>query len=91
MLINRKVIDAVGSDNSFDRRDKSSHDRSELGTLSRSHLAKIEKMSSGLNDYCSQMGQLQWGVLHKEVFSCDDVACEGRNFPSFLLPADKAV
>jgi hypothetical protein len=28
-----KVIDAVGSGNSFDRRDKSSHDRSELGAL----------------------------------------------------------
>jgi hypothetical protein len=53
MLVDRKEIDAVGSSNSFDRRDKSSHDRTELDTLSRSHLAKIQKMPSGLDDYRS--------------------------------------
>jgi hypothetical protein len=81
MLLDRKEIDAVGSSNSFDRRDKSSHDRTELDTLSRSHLAKIQKMSSGLDDYRSHMGHLQWGVLHKKVFSFDDVAPLWAEFP----------
>ena len=74
MLVHRKVIDAVGSRDSFNRRDKSSHDRTELSTLSQSHLAKIEKMSSGLNDYRSHMGHLQWSVLNKEVSPFDNVA-----------------
>ena len=39
MLVHRKKIHAAGSSDSFDRRDKSSHDRTELDTLSRSQQA----------------------------------------------------
>jgi len=39
MLVHRKKIDAAGFSDSFDSRDKSSHDRTELDTLSRSQLA----------------------------------------------------
>ncbi|HEY6850022.1 MAG TPA: hypothetical protein VI320_27930 [Terracidiphilus sp.] len=74
MLVHREVIDAVGSSDSFDRRDKFSHDRTELSTFSRSHLAEIESMSSGLNDYRSHMRHLQGSVLYEEVFPFDNVA-----------------
>ena len=91
MLVHRKEIDTVGSSDSFDRWNKSSHDRTELGTLSRGHLAKIQKMSSGLNDCRSHMGHLQRGVLYKEIFSFDNIASCGRSFHFLLLLADEAV
>jgi hypothetical protein len=90
MLVQRKEIDSVGSGDSFDRRDESFHDRTELGTLSRSPVAKIQKMSSGFDDYRPRIGHLKRGVLYKEVLPFDDVAPCGRSFHAVLLPADEA-
>ena len=80
MLHRRQEINSVGSSGGLERRDESFQDRTEFGTLSRSHLAKIQEMSSGFDDYRSRIGQLQRGVLNEKVLPFDDVAPRGRGF-----------
>ena len=76
-LHQRQEIDSVGASGNLERRDESFQDRTELGTFSRSHLAKIQEMSSGFDDYRSRIGQLQRGVLYEKMLPFDDVAPGG--------------
>jgi hypothetical protein len=79
-LHQRQEIDSVGSRDNLERRDESFQDRTEFGTLSQRHLAKIQQMSSGFDDYRSRIGQLQRAVLYEKVLPFDDVAPRRGSF-----------
>jgi hypothetical protein len=93
-LHQRQEIDSVGSSGKLDRWHESFQDRTELGTLIRSHLAEIQEMPSGFDDNCSRIGHLYRGVLYEEVLAFDKVALRRRTFftaLALLPPADEAV